>query len=253
MWKGVIQMEGASLPVKLYSAVEDRTVHFHIVDDRTMQRVRQRMVNPDTNEEVPAEKIRKGYEAGPGEYVLLTDKELAALNPPASRDITISEFVKASTLAPQWYNRPYYLGPDHSRKEYFALARALAEEGAAAIAHWVMRNKRYNGLLRAEGDYLMLITLRFAEEVLAARDLPSPEGRALDEREVKMAGQLIETLKGEFDPQQFKDEYRQRVVELVQAKAAGHKPRLKALPKRKPTESLADALQASLKAKRSAA
>lgn len=254
MWKGVVQLDGISLPVKLYSAVQDRTVHFNIVDDRNMHRVRQSMVNSETQKEVPPAEIRKGYPVAPGEFVVLNAAELVEIRPKASRDIEITQFVKNATLPPQWFNRPYYLGPDQSSKPYFALAKALNEQQSEGVAHWVMRNKRYIGVLRAEGDYLMLISLRYADEILVAKDLPAPSGRDLDTREVKMAQQLIEALKGEFDPQQFTDEYRQRVVELVEAKAAGHKPRLKALPKPKTTESLTDALEASLRAaKRSAA
>ncbi|MBL8211570.1 MAG: Ku protein [Bryobacterales bacterium] len=255
MWKGVLQIEGESLPVKLYSAVQDRTVHFNIVDDRSMQRVKQQMVNPENDKPVEPAAIRKGYEAGPGEYVLLNEEELASLIPPASRDIEIVQFVKPATLAPQWFNRPYYLGPDDNSSDYFALAKAMAEEEVDAFARWVMRNKRYQGILHAEGDYLMLITVRHAEEVLGAKELaPGAETRALDKREVSMARQLVEALQGEFDPLQFNDAYRQRVQELVEAKAAGEKPRLAKMPKKKTVESLADALEASLRAaKRSAA
>jgi DNA end-binding protein Ku len=254
MWKGSVQISGASLPVKLYSAVQDRTVHFNIVDDRSMHRVRQSMVNSETQEEVPPAEIRKGYEAAPGEFVILNQEELEKTRPKASRDIEVEQFVKPEVLAPQWFSRPYYLGPDGSNNEYFALAKALADEGVEGLAHWVMRNKRYIGVLRPEGDYLMLVSMRFADEILTARDLPAPSGRDLDAREVKMAQQLIEALKGEFDPKQFNDEYRERVLDLVKAKAAGKKPKLKALPKPKKTESIADALEASLRAaKRTAA
>jgi DNA end-binding protein Ku len=256
MWKGVLRIEGESLPVKLYSAVQDRTVHFNIVDDRSLQRVRQQMVNPDTEKPVEPAAIRKGYEAAPGEYVVLNDEELASLVPPPSRDIEVVHFVPPAALAPQWFNRPYYLGPDDDNAGYFALAKAMAEEQVDAFARWVMRNKRYQGILHAEGDYLMLVTVRHAEEVLAAKDLaPSAEARSLDKRETLMARQLIEALQGEFDPMQFNDEYRQRVQELVDAKAAGETPRLAQMPNKKPTESLTDALEASLRAaqKRSAA
>jgi len=254
MWKGTVQIEGASLPVKLYSAVQDRAVHFNILDDRSMQRVRQSMVNSETQKEVPPAEIRKGYEAGPGEFVILKPDELAEVRPKPSRDIEVTQFVKTATLPPQWFSRPYYLGPDRSDKQYFALAKALAEQEAEGIAQWVMRNKRYIGVLRPEGDYLMLISMHYADEILTAQELPAPSGRDLDAREVKMAQQLVEALKGEFDPQQFNDEYRLRVAELVKQKAAGRKPKLKALPKAKPVESLTDALEASLRAaKRSAA
>ena len=250
MWKGTLHVDGTTVPVKLYSAVEDRSVRFNILDDRSMERVRQRMVRPDSSEEVNPAEIRRGYQAAPDQIVIVGQNELAALVPPESRDIHITQFMAQGGLPPQWFVRPYFLGPDNSAKKYFALAKALAEEKVQALVAWVMRKKRYNGLLYAEGDHLMLISLRFAEEVVAARNLPQADKHVLDSRELKMAEQLIEALAGEFDPAQFKDDYRERVLEFIEQKAAGNKPRLKMRPRQKPTESIADALEASLRAAR---
>ena len=128
--------------------------------------------------------------------------------------------------------------------------RCTVEPGAAAdgegVARWVMRKQPYVGALRADGDYLMLDTLRHAEEVLSAKDLPRPAGRAPDKKELSMAKQLVELLKGEFDPKEFKDEYRERVMEFVEKKAKGHKPRLHLVKSKKKTTSLDKVLSKSI-------
>src|SRR6185436_15095221 len=139
MWKGVLKLGTTRVPVKLYSAVQDRTVRFHVLDDRQKKRVKQHMVDPDSGEEVPTEEIQKGYEIEPGRFVILTAEDLEALQPPPSRDIEIEEFVDQDEISQQWFERPYYLGPDDGDKEYFALAEALKNEKKEGIAHWVMR------------------------------------------------------------------------------------------------------------------
>jgi DNA end-binding protein Ku len=247
IWKGELKIGSTKVPVKLYSAVADKTVRFHILDSgRT--RVKQHMVNPESGEEVSNENIQKGYEIEPGRFVLITDEELESLQPKPSRDIEITEFVPPEAISQQWFERPYYLGPDGDEKAYFALAEALEKRKREGIAHWVMRNKAYVGALRAQDDYLMLVTLRNAEEVISAKDLPKPAGREPSQNEIKMAKQLVAALEGEFNPADYKDEYRDRVMEFIDRKAKGHAPRLHAVKsKRKPT-SLDDMLARSLKA-----
>ena len=147
----------------------------------------------------------------------------------------------------QYYDRPYYLGPDDDAKSYFAFAEALEASGREGLAHWTMRKKEYNGALRVHDGYLVLIALRHADEVVTARDLPELTGRAPDEREIKMAKQLVETLAGEFNPEEFRDEYRDRVMQLIETKAKGSKPKLQKMPARaKAPTSLIDMLSASL-------
>ncbi len=179
IWKGELQIGSAKIPVKLYSGVVDRTVHFNILDDKHLMRVKQHMVSTDTNEEVANTDIQKGYEIEPGRFVVLTEEELQNLEPKPSREIEIREFVPPEAISPQWYERPYYLGPDGDEKAYFALAVALKNRNREGIAYWVMRNKAYVGALRSEGDYLLLFTLRNAEEVISARDLPKPAGASV--------------------------------------------------------------------------
>ncbi len=250
IWKGVIRFGSIEAPVKLYSAVEDRSVHFRLLQEGASEPVEQRMVNPVTDEPVPHADARKGFAIDGGSYVMLTDEELESVRPKPSRDITISRFVKPSAVNTAFYLRPYDLGPDGDEQAYFTLQRALAEEGTEGIAHWVMRNTEYTGVLRAEGDYLTLITLRHAGEVIAASDLPKPAGRAPNDKEVKMAEQLIASFDDEFDPGQYKDEYRERVMEFIAAKAQGKRIKLKKPVEKVSEHSLVDALAASLKQSR---
>lgn len=248
MWKGKLKIGTTRVPVALYSAVVDHTVHFHILEEKTMMPVKQRMVNPSTGKQVPTNEISKGYKIEPGTFVVLTDKELARFEPKPSRDIEVSEFVPPDHVSQQWYDRPYYLGPDGDTTAYFAFVEALKEKERIGIARWVMRKNAYLGALCVEGDYLMLVTLRHDEEVVLADDLLAPKGRELDKKELKMARQLVELLEGEFDPAEFKDEYRERVMDFIESKAKGKKPKLRAVRTKRATAALGSALSKSISA-----
>jgi DNA end-binding protein Ku len=250
IWKGELKVGTTKIPVKLYSAVVDRTVHFHILDDKHLLRVKQHMVSPESGDEVATEEIQKGYEIEPGRFVVVTDEELAKLEPEPSRDIEIAEFVPPEAISQQWYERPYYLAPDGDVKAYFALAEALQNRNREGVAHWVMRKKPYVGALRSEGGYLVLVTLRNAEEVISAKDLPKPAGRAPTQKELNMAKQLVGMLEDEFNAADYKDEYRERVMEFIEKKAKGKAPRLRAVKTKRKPSSLDSVLQKSLQALR---
>lgn len=246
IWKGELKIDSTRIPVKLYSGVVDRTVRFHILDDKHLVRVKQHMVDADSGEEVSAEEIQKGYEIDPGRFVILSKEDLKSLEPEPSRDIEIHEFVPPEQISPEWYDRPYFLGPDGDEKEYFALVEALKKTNREGIARWVMRNKSYVGALRAESDYLVLFTLRNADEVISASSLPRPAGRAPTQKELSMAKQLVTLLEGEFNPADYKDEYRERVMEFIEKKAKGKAPKLKAVKTRRQAPSLDTMLSKSL-------
>jgi DNA end-binding protein Ku len=248
IWKGELKLGTHKLPVKLYSAVQDKNVRFHILDDTKRQRVKQHMVEPESGEEVETKDIRKGYEIEPGRFVILDEEELESLKPEASRDIEISEFVPLEAIPQQFYERPYFLGPDGDQDEYFALAEALESQQREGIAHWVMRNKAYTGALGAQQGYLVLSTLRSEGEVVAADDLPKPAGRAPTNKEIEMAKHLVSLLEGEFDPADYKDEYRERVLEFIAKKAKGHAPRLAPVKTKRSTTSLDNVLAKSIAA-----
>ena len=248
IWKGKLKLGKTIVPVALYSAVVDKTVRFHVLDERSKMRVKQHMVSPQSKKEIANEEIQKGYQIEPGVFVILSKEELEEIKPKQSRDIELSRFVPPQNISSLWYDRPYYLGPDGDQSAYFALAEALANKETEGIAHWVMRGKEYVGALRAQDDYLMLVTLRHAEEVVPAEARPSPEGRAIDKKEISMARQLVEALAGEFNPDEFRDEYRERVMEFIEEKSKGKRPRLHAVKSKKATPSLASALSKSIAA-----
>ncbi|PYS73986.1 MAG: Ku protein [Acidobacteria bacterium] len=246
IWKGELKLNSTKVPVKLYSAVQDRTVRFHILEEKSKTRVKQHMVEPDSGKEITSDDIQKGFEVQPGTFVILDEEELQKLEPEASREIEITQFVPPAEIPPEYFDRPYYLGPDGDQSAYFALAEALQNKEREGVARWVMRKQPYVGALRAEDNHLMLFTLRNAEEVLSAKDLPRPSGRAPEKKELAMATQLVELLKGEFNPKEYKDEYRARVMEFVEKKAKGHKPKLHLVKAKKKTKSLDKVLLKSI-------
>jgi DNA end-binding protein Ku len=248
IWKGRIRFGQVDVPVKLYSAVQGGGVRFRLLHEKDLEPVRQQMVNPETGDIVEYDDVRRAFQTEEGDLVMLDDRELAELEPEASRDIEITRFVEPGTITHQWYDRPYFLGPDGDDEAYFALAEALRSQGREGVARWVMRKKEYVGALRVDGDHLMLLTLRHQGEVVSADDLKAPGGRALDEREVKMATQLVAALEDELDMTAYRDEYRDRVLELVEAKAAGKVIRFPKAPKKETEKSLAAMLEQSVAA-----
>jgi DNA end-binding protein Ku len=204
------------------------------------------MVNSETGKEVPSDEIQKGYEVEPGTFVMLSEEELEELKPEASRQIEVTRFVPAEHFDSQLYDRPYYLAPDGDEKAYFALAEAMTNQGREGFARWVMRAKPYIGALRAQDEYLTLVTLRHPEEVVAAEDLPAPGGRALDKKELNMAKQLVALLESRFDPSEFRDEYRERLMKFIETKAKGKAPKLKAVRGKRAPSDLDKALSRSI-------
>ncbi|CAN5287621.1 Ku protein [soil metagenome] len=250
IWKGVIRFGDAAIPVKLYSAVEDRGIHFRLLHEKDLVPVKQAMVNPQNEEIVPPERIRKGYVTPEGQIVVLDGGDLRELEPEASRDIAISDFLPQSAIDHAWYDRPYYLGPDGFDSEYVALVEALRSTGREGLAHWVMRKKEYTGALRLQGRYPVLITLRHAEEVVMADDLKPPAGRELDKKELSMAAQLMSMLEEQFKPTDYRDEYRDRVLDLIESKAAGRAVKFRKPTRRKAAPDLREALRASIQKER---
>jgi DNA end-binding protein Ku len=250
IWKGVLAIGEERVAVKLYSAVQDRSVHFRLLHDEDRVPVKQRLVEPESEEIVEFAATRRAFITPERDLVALHSDELESLTPAPSRDVELLRFVPEAVVDHRWYERPYYLGPDGDARELAALAAALQETRRVGIARWVMRKKEYRGALRAKDGVPMLITLRSSEEVIAASELGAPGGKALEEREVAMAQQLLSILEASFDPSQYRDEYRERVLAFIEAKAQGKTLR-RAVPRRHRVEpDLAKALQQSLEAER---
>jgi DNA end-binding protein Ku len=251
MWKGVIRFGEVSVPVKLYAAVQDRSVHFRLLHGADHAPIKQALVNPETEEVVAFQDARRAFLTPEHDLVVLRDEDLESLKPKASRDIRILQFLPPQAIDHRWYLRPYYLGPEEgAAKAWFALIAALADAELEGLAHWVMRNKAYVGALRLQGGYPLLISLRHAEEVVAIEELEAPAGAELDKRELGMAQQLMEMLAADFDPADYQDAYRARVQKLIEAKARGGQLRAPPAPKRRRAEELSDALEASLRQER---
>ena len=249
MWKGTLKIPGDPIPVKLYSAIEGtETIHFRLLHEKDLTPVEGRMVHPETGDPVPSAETKRGYVTESGELVVLEREELDELAPEPSRDIEVLRFVPASAIDHRWYDRPYYLGADGAKGAYAALAKALAEQEVVGIARWVMRKKEYVGALLPEDGYVMLVTLRRAGEVIDASALPTPKGREMSDQEVKMAEQLLRALEGEFDPSEWKDEHRERLMELIEAKAKGKTIPIARARRKRRDEDLGDALRKSLAA-----
>ncbi|HEX6086988.1 MAG TPA: Ku protein [Thermoanaerobaculia bacterium] len=246
IWKGVVHVGTLTVPVKLYTAVKEHTVHFRLLHKTDKQPVKQQLVSSANDESIEYAEVKKAFPIARGRLVMLEKEELEKLEPKDSRDIEVTRFVDAGDIDHRWYERAYYLGPDGNAKSYFAAAAALAKKKKEGVARWVMRDRSYVGALRAENGYLMLITLRHAEEIIAAEALKPPAGRPLAQREVEMAGQLLAALHDTFDPAQFQDEYRERVMELIETKAAGRKPKVVKFRPKKESDDITDALAASL-------
>lgn len=247
MWKGVIRFGDVRVPVKLYSAVQDRDVHFRLLHRKDKQPVKQAMINPETGEIVPYESTRRAFRTDEGDLVILDRDDMEALEPAKSRDIDVMHFLPQHEIDHRWYDRPYYLGPDGSSDDYFALAAGLESAQMEGLARWVMRNKEYIGALRVHEGYPMLMSLHHAEEVVPADALEPPGGSPLDEKELAMARQLIAMLEADFEPGQYRDEYRERVLELLDAKLHDRKVKVVPMRKREAPEDLSKALEASLR------
>ena len=185
MWKGVLRIGDASVPVKLYSAIEDRDIHFRLLHATDLVPVTQAMVNPRTDEIVPHDQTQRGYAAPEGGLVIVQPDELAALTPQESRDIEFTRFVPIGAIDPQWYDRPYYLGPDDDNGAYSALTAALGRSNVEGVAHWVMRKKAYVGALRVYDGVLVLVSLRHEGEVVAVDSLETISGPALDQERTR--------------------------------------------------------------------
>jgi DNA end-binding protein Ku len=225
MWSGAISFGLVNVPVKLFSAVSRKTVRFHQLNGETGNRIQQKRVDPETGEEVSYEQIVKGYELTRDHYVVINPDELDALDPEKTRTIDIEDFVDLDDIDPVYYDHPYYLVPDTgANKAYGLLLNAMKESGKVAIARVVLRSKEQLVAIRPAADVLMMETMIFADEVVPPDELDGlPEAKELkaSDRELKMAQQLIDSLSSEFDPAKYHDEYREKVLELIERKAQG--------------------------------
>src|SRR4051812_6093189 len=251
IWTGAISFGLVTVPVKLYSAVSRKTVRFHQLNGPTGMRIQQKRVDPSTGEEVAYDDIVKGFEIGPDRYVVIEPGELEALDPKKTKTIEIEDFVDLSDIDPILYDHPYYLAPGAGgAKPYRLLLEAMRESGKVAIAKVVIRQKEQLVAIRPmEGDVLGMATMIFADEIVDPEridELDTAREVEINDRELSIAKQLVESLSGEFEPDKYHDTYREEVLALIERKAAGEE--IAVQPAREETEEPVPDLMAALKA-----
>jgi DNA end-binding protein Ku len=253
IWSGAISFGLVNVPVKLYSAVSRKSVRFHQLNGETGNRIQQKRVDPETGEEVSFDQIVKGYELTRNSYVVIKPEELDALDPEKTRTIDIEDFVDLVDIDPVYYDHPYYLIPDKgAAKAYGLLLGAMEEAGKVAIARVVIRSKEQLVAIRPSQGVLLMETMIFHDEVVPSdeiEDLPEAKELKASDRELKMAQQLIDSLSADFDPTRYRDEYRDKVLELIERKAQGEEIAIQPeAPKAERVPDLMAALEASLAA-----
>ncbi len=224
VWNGTISFGLVAIPVKLYHAVRKQSVSFNQLDDRTMARIKYKKVSAVDGEEVPDEHIVKGFEVSKDRYVVVDPDELEPFIPAATKTVDLEEFVDLEEIDPVFYDNAYYVAPGTNPKPYVLLASAMEEAGKVAIGRFVMRNKQYTAAIRAEEGRLIMSTLAYADEVVDPANIDELQGLddvEVSKKEIAMAESLVDSLTAAFEPEKYRDEYREQVVDLIQIKAAG--------------------------------
>jgi DNA end-binding protein Ku len=250
VWNGTISFGLVAIPVKLYHAVRKQNISFNQLDDRTMARIRYQKVSAADGEVVPDEHIVKGFEVAKDRYVVVDPDELEPFVPAATKTVELEEFVDLEEIDPVFFDSAYYVAPGSNPKPYVLLAQAMEQAGKVAIGRFVMRNKQYTAAIRAEEGRLVMSTLAYADEVIDPSSIEELQG--LDEievssKEIAMAESLVDSLTAAFEPEKYRDEYREQVRELIDMKAAGQEFTAPETPLEKPkVVDLMAALEASV-------
>ncbi|CAM2988183.1 Ku protein [Saccharomonospora xinjiangensis] len=225
IWSGALNFGLVTVPVELYSATQDHTIHFRQFQRGTSDRIRYRRVNERTGEEVPYDEIVKGYDLGGDEYVIIEPEELDEIAPGRSRTIDIDAFVDLEEIDPIFFQKTYWLAPakEEFGRAYSLLIEAMAKTNRAGLARFVMRGKEYIAAVRAGDGVLVLNTLLFPEDIREPRKEISklPEVGQAREKEVDMAVSLIESMAEDWEPDEYRDTYTERVMQLIEDKRAG--------------------------------
>ncbi|MDQ4048100.1 MAG: Ku protein [Actinomycetota bacterium] len=247
IWNGTVTFGLVNVPIKLYSATESKTVHFHEVHAKDGARIEHRRICPKEDKQVDYDEIVKGYEVSPDEYVVLEKDEIKAAAGDRGKVVHIKEFVEAADVDPVFYEKTYFVGSRDDEDAYRLLYEALRRSGRAGIGRFTFHDREYLVALRALDEVIALHTLRFHDEVVSADDLEIDAGRGdPGKREVEMANRLLESLAEDFQPESYDDSYRESVLELIRRKAAGKEVDLAAQEEPEQGDDLAAALEASL-------
>ncbi len=219
IWKGSISFGLVNIPIGLYPATRREDISFRQLRAEDLSPIRYKRVAEEDGEEVPWEKIVKGYEYEKGQFVLVTDKDFEKAMPEATQSIDIVEFVDLADIDPMFFDKPYYLGPQKGGKKAYALLReTLKETGKVGIAKVVIKTRQHLAAVKPKDDALVLELMHFPEEVLEPAGLDLPRQEKLGKKEMDMAKSLVDSMSGEWEPSGFKDEYRDKLIELIEEK-----------------------------------
>jgi DNA end-binding protein Ku len=249
LWNGAVALGLVTVPVKVYSATEDKTVHFHEVHAKDGSRIEHRRICPNDGKQIDHKDIVKGYEVKRGEFVELTDDEIAAAAGSQSRLIDLDHFVPVADVDPVFYERTYYLGRgDGADAAYALLHAALRRSERAGVGRWVFHNRERTVVVRPLEDVLALHTMRFADELVDPGELELGRvSRKPSKREIEMAGKLVDGMHVKFKASDYEDEHRKAVLEVIERKASGKPIEPVDEPEERGSEDLLAALEASLR------
>jgi len=222
IWKGAVSFGMVSIPIKLYSAIEEKDVAFHLVHKKDGARIKQQRYCPEDDAVIEWNDVARGYEIGPGQYVILEQEDFDKVPVDTTHTIEITDFVPLAQIDPIYYQRTYYLEPDKVGAKPFALLReVLRDSELVAIAKVTLRQKEQLCTLRLYEKTIALETMYYRDEIRSTEDLVDTSGIAISERELTMAKSLVEMLRTDFDPTKYHDNYREALLELIEAKAEG--------------------------------
>ena len=248
IWSGSISFGLVNVPVRMYSAIDEHDLHFHYVHAKDSSRIGYEKICKAEGRPVPDDEIVKAFEYEKGEYVYMADEDFQSAQVHNFETIEIRDFVPYDEIDPIYFEKTYLLGPQENAEKVYALLReAMERSGLAAIAKYVMRDKQNLGCLRVREGVITLEKMYFADEIRPVEGI-APGKTKVDDRELEMAGQLIESFSGPFEPEKYDDTYRDALCEIIQAKRKGEEMHVEAPERPEKTSDLISALRASLEA-----
>jgi DNA end-binding protein Ku len=248
IWTGAISFGLVNVPVRMYSAIDEKDLHFNYVHEPDGSRIGYQKICKAEEKPVPDDEIVKAFEYEKGEWVYMTDEDFEAAEADNLKTIDIRDFVPYEEIDPIYFERTYYLGPqENAEKVYALLVEAMERSGLAGIAKYVMRDKQHLGCLRVREGVIALERMYFADEIRHVDEVASKRAK-VDDRELEMAGQLIESFSGHFEPERYEDTYRDALCEIIKAKRTGKETRREPREEPEETPDLMAALRASLEA-----
>ncbi|MBI3927880.1 MAG: Ku protein [Armatimonadetes bacterium] len=252
VWKGHLTFGLISVPVRLHAAARTETVSFNQIHQVCGSRIKQQIYCPKCERVVDRKELVKGHEVDDGQYVVVADEEINAIKPQSARAMEVLEFVRLKDVDPVYFNASYYLVPEGNagEKPYYLLYQALEDQGYVGIAKIVMHQREHIVIVRPSQGGLMLHTIHYGQDIRKVAEYGQPDKVDIQEKELELARLFVDSLANEFEPEKYKDQYRENLVELIQAKAAGKEVRVEPVPAQPPAMDLMAALKASLEKSR---